>query len=218
MNILLAGASANTEAAIRLIASSVFRGTSLHLLERAASGSSPQQSVAALRCRLCVVDVHGLGWSQWYPEHAARLELLLAGRAAVLLLPPNSSGGWYDHAQLASAQHRILLRRPVSDAAVAYALRSAGAEAARVQDATDHAYLSSNIWMQTRPTQPAPLTLPTQARLSDRTRRLKFLTSLKKNVFHSAVSALFLKALRQRGLLTMARPGTQLDEKGTHHA
>jgi len=194
MKILLAGASANTEAAIRLIASSVFRGASLHLLERAASGSLPQQSVAALRCRLCVVDVHGLGWSQWYPEHAARLELLLAGRAAVLLLPPNSSGGWYDHAQLASVQHRILLRRPVSDAGIAYALRSAGAEAARVQDATDRAYLSSNIWMQTRPTQPAPLTpppLPTQARLSHRTRRLKFLTSLKKNVFHSAVSALF---------------------------
>lgn len=194
MKILLAGASANTAATIRLIASSVFRGASLHMLERAACGSSPQQSVAALRCHLCVVDVHGLGWSQWYPEHATWLELLLARRAAVLLLPPHSSGGWYDDAQFASAQDRILLRRPVSDAGVACALRSAGAEAARVQETTDQAYLSSNIWMQRSPTQPAPSTpspLPTQAWVSHRTRRLQFVVSLQKNVFHSAVSALF---------------------------
>ena len=194
MKILLAGASANTETAIRLIASSVFRSASLHLLERAASGLSPQQSVAASRCQLCVVDVHGLGWSQWYPEHAARLELLLAGRAALLLLPPNSSGGWYDTAQFASAQDRILLRRPVSDAGIACALRSAGAEAARVQAATDQAYLSSNIWMQSSPSQPAPSApspLPTQAWVSHRTRRLQLVVSLQKNVFRSAMSALF---------------------------
>ncbi len=188
MKILLAGASATTETTIKLIAASVFRVASLHVLERAALGVLPPQSVAALRCQLCVVDVQGLGWSQWHPEHAARLELLVAGRAAVLLLPPNSSGGWYDDAQFASTEDRLLLRRPVSDAGIACALRSAGAAAERVQEAEDHAYLSSNIWMHQHRLRP---TVPTLGRTARQSGALRFFASMKKNVFSYAVSTLF---------------------------
>jgi hypothetical protein len=191
MKILLAGASPHTEATIRLIASSVFRGAALHMLERTTPGSLPHQSVEALRCGLCVVDVQGLGWSQWYPEHAARAEALLAGRAAVLLLPPDSDGAWNDAPRFTAAPDRILLRRPISAAGIACALRSAATEATRADEATDQAYLRRNIWLQSRSTPTSPPAPLASIRAEHSPSGMQHLTNMKRNVFRYAASTLF---------------------------
>ena len=190
MKILLAGFASEAETTIRRIASSVFRCASLHHLpqgSRGTHGSLPQQSVADLRCQLCVIDTHGLGWSQHYPEHAARLEILLAGRAAVLLVPPNSAGDGFATRACDDLQTRIVLRRPACDAHIAFALRSAGAEADRLEAQADAGYLCRNIWIQQEPTENS---LAGAAHRSSNCHPQRA-TNAKKNVFQSAMTALF---------------------------
>ena len=147
MKIRIAGAAPDTATAIELIASSVFPNVSLHVVERGVSGTVPRQTVAALQCSLCVLDVLGLGWSQWYPEHEARVEVLLAGRAAILLLPPDSAGGWYEASKFTSRTGRVLLRRPVCAAGIKRAIRTMGAAAALLEEAANqrpvYQYLAS---------------------------------------------------------------------------
>jgi hypothetical protein len=194
MKILLAGLSPTTETTIRLIAPSVFRGASLHVLERDAPGSTPQQSVEALRCKLCIVDVQGLRWSPSYPEHQRRVELLLADRAAVLLFPPDSSGGWYDSPTFRNVANRILLCRPVSDEGIADAMYSAGAQAVHAETQAESSYLSSNIWLR-KPNPPSPPIFAQRAGHTVRPERCRWKLqqqpNVKKNVFQCAVHALF---------------------------
>lgn len=188
MKILLAGFSATTKATIRRIARSEFRDAALSCLPRLTCKSVTPQSADALQCTLCIVDVLGLGWSQWYPEHEARAEMFLAGRAAVLLLPPDASGGWYDSPSFRNLAHRFFIRRPTTDTGIADAVRCAGSAAAQADARADNAYLCSNIWMQ-QPPMLAPMPKCSLQSVGLRTR--KRIASLKKDVFQSAVSALF---------------------------
>ncbi len=150
MKILIAGASAQTHDAVAQIAQSLWMDVTLVRLARGVGATVPVQPLAASQCDLCVLDVMGLGWSQWFPEHATRVETLLADRSAVLLLPPDCVGGWLDAPAFSSRHSRAVLQRPISAEAFRNAMRDAGAAAVRWAESAYQRHLYSNVWMQGR--------------------------------------------------------------------
>lgn len=152
MKILIAGASAETHQVVARIARSLWSEVTLVQLARGVGAAVPVQPFAASRCDLCVLDVMGLGWSQWFPEHAARVETLLAGRSAILLLPPDCSGGcgWLSAPAFSTRRDRAILRRPISAEGFSNAMRDTGAVSVRWAEAAYQRHLYSNVWMQGR--------------------------------------------------------------------
>lgn len=150
MKILIAGASAQTHEAVARIARSLWSDVTLVQLARGVGATVPVQPFAASRCDLCVLDVMGLGWSQWFPEHAARVETLLAERSAILLLPPDCGGGWLSAPAFSTRHDRAILRRPISAGALRNAMRDAGAASVRWAESAYQRHLYSNVWMQGR--------------------------------------------------------------------
>ena len=153
MNILVAGASVQTHASVARIARSLWSEVTLVQLARGLGAALPAQSFAASRCDLCVLDVMGLGWSPWFPEHAARVETLLGDRSAILLLPPDCGGcccGWLSAPAFSTRHDRAILRRPISAEGFSNAMRDAGAASVRWAESAYQRHLYSNVWLQDR--------------------------------------------------------------------
>jgi len=152
MRTLLAIPSHQSATAVELIVRSMWPNATFVRLPRSVRTSVPQQSIAAAQCNLCVFDLLGLGWSQWSVESEAMLNILLAGRSAVLFLPPGTGGGWLtDRGSGTSLQPRIMLQRPVSAGALREALHVAGKASGRLSEIASQRQRETNIRMRHQP-------------------------------------------------------------------
>ncbi len=148
MRILIAAPSHQTVTSVEIIARSIWPGATFVLLARSPRSSIPPQSVAAMQCDLCVLDLLGLGWSRWCAEHEARLKILLAGRGAILLVPPGNGGEWLDTSGSANQHGRIVLQRPVTAGALIEALRAAGNASEQLRESNFHHRHGANPWLR----------------------------------------------------------------------
>ena len=149
MRTLLAIPSHQSATAVELIVRSLWPGATFVRLARSVRTSVPQQSIAAVQCNLCVFDLLGLGWSHWSADNETMLDILLAGRSAVLFLPPGAGGGWLaDRSSGAAQLPRIMLQRPVSAGTLREALHVAGAASQRLPEFAPQHRRDTNIWMR----------------------------------------------------------------------
>jgi len=149
MRTLLAIPSHQAATAVELIVRSMWANATFVRLARSVRTSVPQQSIAAAQCNLCVFDLLGLGWSQWSAENETMLDILLAGRSAVLFLPPGTGGRWLtDRGSIAPQQPRIMLQRPVSAGALREALHVAGEASRLLSEISSQRQREANIWMR----------------------------------------------------------------------
>ena len=148
MRILIAAPSHQTVTAVEIVARAIWPGATFVLLARNARASVPPQSIAAVQCDLCVLDLLGLGWSRWSVENEARLNILLAGRSAILLLPPGNSGNWPDADGSANQHGRIALQRPVSTSALRDALLNIAEASEELRESESERRREANVWMR----------------------------------------------------------------------
>jgi hypothetical protein len=148
MRILIAAPSHQTVTAVEIISRSIWPGATFVLLARSARAAVPPQSVAAVQCDLCVLDLLGLGWSRWSNENEERLNILLSGRSAILLLPPGNSGDWPDTDGSANQHSRVTLQRPISTTALREALRSVAEASAHLRESELQRRRDANVWMR----------------------------------------------------------------------
>lgn len=148
MRILIAAPSHQTVTAVEIVARAIWPGATFVLLPRNARASVPQQSIAAVQCDLCVLDMLGLGWSRWSIENEEQLNILLAGRSAILLLPPGNSGNWPDADGSVNQWGRIALQRPVSTSALREALCTIADASEELRESEAERRRSANVWMR----------------------------------------------------------------------
>ncbi|MEQ1596871.1 MAG: hypothetical protein ABL985_17395 [Casimicrobium sp.] len=127
MRILIGGLSPQSIIATEVVAQSVWSDATFVHHARGNTLGVAMQSSDAVRCDICVVDLLGMGLGTRTDEAEIQLEIFLADRGAVLLVPAGSGGGWLDptapQGRIKSA--RTVLQRPVTVSALRDALRGA---------------------------------------------------------------------------------------------
>ncbi len=119
MKILIAGLSSQSATAVELIARAIWIDATFQIVSRDNVSALPQQTLDAVRCDICVVDLSGLGWGARSEETEIQLEIFLADRNAVLLVAAGDGGGWLNgYAPGAPRRVRAVLQRPASVAAL----------------------------------------------------------------------------------------------------
>jgi len=131
--VLLAGLATRDAAAMDILIGMTWRNLECITLERQLSSSMtldlPAQDAAARACRICVVDLAGLGLRNYSARAESRLLEFLAERPAVLLFRGDGNG-WLDStlARSSSALHEFV-SVPYKTSAIRKALDSARAAA-----------------------------------------------------------------------------------------
>jgi hypothetical protein len=134
MELLLAGTSPQSAAAMEIVAGGVHPDLKTLVIPRGNQPGLPADSAATRRCQLCVLDLVGLGLARWSAQRQADLLEFLADRPAALLVPANldSSGSAPGWSQLASPR-LLLLPQPVQTAHMREALLQLRAQASHSQ-------------------------------------------------------------------------------------
>ena len=94
MNVLLVGLGSAQAAQVGELLRQHWHGVhGVHLSHKPHLGE-PVQDVEAMLCKLCVVDLPGLGWLRHSAVHESSLLLTLAQRSALLLVRGADRDGW----------------------------------------------------------------------------------------------------------------------------
>lgn len=93
VKILIAGLSQQSATAVELTAKRVWSDPSFVRPPRSITNALEELSPEAMACDIGVFDLLGLGLAHWTGEQEAELQVLMAKRPSIVLLPPGG-GGW----------------------------------------------------------------------------------------------------------------------------